>query len=275
MEGFQYFSQLPPELRLGIWKHALQEEAESRLVLFHQKHHRVLPFKYLVSPILAVNAEARNAARKFYDVQLPVRPMFSCPFPSESIQRAYLNHWKGFPYYSNMEYWDDSGRMVERAIDNSFGKKMGTRRSTRSRDRPPEGTIYLSTQRLDIFKAHLMQAYSPDFMSISIDISGLCAIENEPVFRPTRIYLSDPIAPEVLGNVSKVILARWALGRERDTGIFRLSGGQWCIPYAIFGNGLEEFLQAALQDLKGKERFIQELVLHGRGDYTILKWETE
>ncbi|KAK8133282.1 hypothetical protein PG999_001455 [Apiospora kogelbergensis] len=75
MKAFECFPRLPSELRQDIWELTLQEEARSRPgVLFHETHHRVMPFKYLVSPVLSVNREARSAALRFYDVKLPVWP---------------------------------------------------------------------------------------------------------------------------------------------------------------------------------------------------------
>lgn len=79
------FAMLPPELTQEIWKIALLQESQERLVVVSDDCQLVynftygnigiptiIPLKYLVSPLLSVNRESRHMAKVFYDVQLKV-----------------------------------------------------------------------------------------------------------------------------------------------------------------------------------------------------------
>lgn len=285
------FSELPPELRLAIWEHALQDEASSRLVLLHETSHRVLPFRYLASPLLSVNMEARRVALKFYDIKLPVWP--ALPANSvvvRSMRVLYLNHWRNHPVPESMEYWVDFGMEVEEVIDKSFKEGASNRgESSRSRN---GGTVYLSSRHdrfvkscdiwvdmgticpggrrtydyrfLDICKAHILQDSSPDFTGLSVTRLG-------PQFHSPRTYLSDKIDPDVLHRLHiELALARPALGVQRPPSMLNTSRRS-SVPHEPRKQGLE-FVKAPLSHVEGISKFFQELALNGRGDYTILTW---
>ncbi|KAK8091735.1 hypothetical protein PG997_002096 [Apiospora hydei] len=69
---FVKFPEFPPEIRDQIWKEAVCEEAEDRLVFVHKDTLRVFPTKNNTSPLLSVNVEARQVALKHYNVRLPI-----------------------------------------------------------------------------------------------------------------------------------------------------------------------------------------------------------
>jgi hypothetical protein len=72
MDTFTIFSKLPIELRLMIWMECLRQEAETRLVILHNLHLRVIPFKKLQSPFFLTSKESRVCATKFSDVKLDI-----------------------------------------------------------------------------------------------------------------------------------------------------------------------------------------------------------
>ncbi|KAI1651571.1 uncharacterized protein F4817DRAFT_365876 [Daldinia loculata] len=80
------FNELDSDTRRIIWKRALLQASAERIVLIDNQtidnqttyedspynSLRVLPFRSLVSPIMAVNQESRSYALDFYDLVLPV-----------------------------------------------------------------------------------------------------------------------------------------------------------------------------------------------------------
>ncbi|CAJ2510147.1 Uu.00g060470.m01.CDS01 [Anthostomella pinea] len=82
MATFTVFQDLPTELRLGVWRQALHEEAKKRNILIRQAddHIQVVPSKKLVSTFLLVNRESRESAQRFYSTKLgfivPEKPGF-------------------------------------------------------------------------------------------------------------------------------------------------------------------------------------------------------
>lgn len=286
------FSQLPTELRLLIWKQALRNESSSRLVLLHRTSRRVLPFRYLASPLLSVNMEARSVALKFYDVQLKVRPALpASPDTLRSMRKVYLDYWRKHPLYVSMEYWEDFGRQTEKIIDKSLNQNT---QIGKTRGAHEGGAVYLSShgdrlvescdiwidmgticpggrptydyRRLDICKAHIMQDSSPDF-------TGSSLARYRPEFHPPRTCLSDPIARDVLGRLRIVELTRPSLGGKLRPGLPNFTRGA-SVPYEPCENGLAGFVQAYVSHVEGVAEFFRELVLKGRGDYTILTWAT-
>ncbi|KAK7961579.1 uncharacterized protein PG986_002404 [Apiospora aurea] len=230
MKTCKDFSQLPAELRLAIWAHTLQEEASSRLVLVHQTHHHVLPFNYLVSPLLSVNSEAREAALKFYEVHLPVRPVLPDHLDAPMVRGCYIDTWRKYPYAPTTGNWQESaGKLTAHHIDESLGEETSCRKVGRGR----QGMVYLSTQhycfvqscdiwvdtgtlchggrdaydykRLDIIKAHIMQVLGPDFTGVCVEdapkIAKTHPTENDPVFPTTRSFLSDSMPPDQVGQI--------------------------------------------------------------------------
>ncbi|KAK9776317.1 hypothetical protein SCAR479_06929 [Seiridium cardinale] len=69
---FRLFSRLPIELRLIIWGYALSKESTKRIVLYDSSRGGLMPSKQLVSPLLLVNKESRDAAQGFYNLRLDV-----------------------------------------------------------------------------------------------------------------------------------------------------------------------------------------------------------
>ncbi|KAK7986899.1 hypothetical protein PG988_001887 [Apiospora saccharicola] len=284
------FSQLPKELRLLVWEHALQTEASSRLVLLHKTSHRILSFRYLVSPFLSVNSEARRAALKFYDVKLPIRPALSRESsPVRKKRTKYLDHWRKHPVLMSMAYWGDYGGRIEELINDSFKHHRETGRVPGTHI---VGTVYLSSRHdrfvescdvwidmgticpggrrtddyrcLDICKAHIMQDSSPDFTRCY------------PEFRPPRTHLSDPISLWVRDRFRKevLVLSRPSLGAKLLPGIHDVTRRS-SIPYKPCEQGLVGFLQSGLPQTEGMTELFQALALNGRGDYTILTWQTD
>ncbi|KAI0131985.1 hypothetical protein BJ170DRAFT_591967 [Xylariales sp. AK1849] len=71
MSGFAKF---PTELRLMVWKEFLLQEARNRIIILDQECTTpyALPFADLVSPLLSVNQQTRQQAKRFYSCRLPV-----------------------------------------------------------------------------------------------------------------------------------------------------------------------------------------------------------
>ncbi|KAK6070767.1 pectinesterase precursor [Seiridium cupressi] len=69
---FRPFSKLPIEFRLITWECALSKESAKRIVLQDTYGGGLMPSKQLVSPLLLVNKESREAAQKFYNLRLDV-----------------------------------------------------------------------------------------------------------------------------------------------------------------------------------------------------------
>ncbi|KAK8129092.1 hypothetical protein PG984_010200 [Apiospora sp. TS-2023a] len=70
--AFHQFQHLPPEIRVCIWKEKLHDEIAERLFIVNRETLRILPTKNNISPLLAVNVEARQVAREFYNICLPI-----------------------------------------------------------------------------------------------------------------------------------------------------------------------------------------------------------
>ncbi|KAH8194140.1 hypothetical protein TruAng_011699 [Truncatella angustata] len=69
---FLLFGDLPAELRLEIWNMALESETTRRVVPFSCVFNSVLPTVHLRSPLLEVNSESRDKAKKFFDSQVKI-----------------------------------------------------------------------------------------------------------------------------------------------------------------------------------------------------------
>lgn len=79
---FPRFRDLPSELRLSIWKMALETEAMSRVVIYHPRNNRyelqVVPSKNLVSPIMMATVESRECGLGWFDIRAQV-VYYDCP----------------------------------------------------------------------------------------------------------------------------------------------------------------------------------------------------
>ncbi|KAI0160775.1 hypothetical protein GGR57DRAFT_519664 [Xylariaceae sp. FL1272] len=85
--AFTMFNQLPPELRLMIWEHALAEELTRRRLSVYQT--RIIALKHLNSPLLSVNAESRSCALRLYNTVVEVYRVPS-PKPHEARFDEYV-----------------------------------------------------------------------------------------------------------------------------------------------------------------------------------------
>ncbi|KAK7981889.1 hypothetical protein PG988_004127 [Apiospora saccharicola] len=78
--AFQCFPRLPCELRIMIFKEALRNETQHRLIVLSEANRprgltwntRVHPFTDLVSPFLSVNRVSRDVAQRFFTCKLAV-----------------------------------------------------------------------------------------------------------------------------------------------------------------------------------------------------------
>ncbi|KAK8026402.1 hypothetical protein PG991_003458 [Apiospora marii] len=97
---FPQFSRFPPEIQIMVWKQFIQIEAANRLVLYHEytgldeeeAHRRdlakipypltlrVMPSKWLVSPLLSVDSQARAVALEQYTTRLDIFDLPRAPF---------------------------------------------------------------------------------------------------------------------------------------------------------------------------------------------------
>ncbi|KAI1386277.1 uncharacterized protein F4822DRAFT_409522 [Hypoxylon trugodes] len=81
------FAELPAEVRLKIWNHALRLEACERFIRISEDWGATLhlwPLKQYVSPLLSTSYESRHAAKAFYDIQLELRERIQLPERIES-----------------------------------------------------------------------------------------------------------------------------------------------------------------------------------------------
>ncbi|KAK8075358.1 hypothetical protein PG997_010021 [Apiospora hydei] len=91
--AFAGFPKLPCELRLIIWNLALEGENSNRLVFIHRPTMRPVPMRSLVSPLLSVNTESREAARKYYTLRLEVVRL-----PAMESQDSFVDYPPSRPY---------------------------------------------------------------------------------------------------------------------------------------------------------------------------------
>ncbi|KAJ3578916.1 hypothetical protein NPX13_g1648 [Xylaria arbuscula] len=70
---FQPFPKLPTELRFEIWKIAILDHSQDRLVPLIERTYSVIPTPYLAcSPFLSVSRESRQVAIRLYPIRLSV-----------------------------------------------------------------------------------------------------------------------------------------------------------------------------------------------------------
>ncbi|KAK8094969.1 hypothetical protein PG997_001654 [Apiospora hydei] len=91
MASFTCFKLLPPELRQMIWREALLEEVESRLVIVYRVSMRVMPHPSLAMNVMNANRESRNYAQnQFYDVKLDVHTLVAPDLDMGTELAAYV-----------------------------------------------------------------------------------------------------------------------------------------------------------------------------------------
>ncbi|KAK8022614.1 hypothetical protein PG993_013381 [Apiospora rasikravindrae] len=86
MTEFTRFKDLAPEIRRMIWRHALEEESSSRIILVHRPSLRIMPFKSLVSPIMLATHESRLCGKEFYNIYVDIYAMPSIEPDGESFE---------------------------------------------------------------------------------------------------------------------------------------------------------------------------------------------
>ncbi|KAI0116509.1 hypothetical protein GGR51DRAFT_320558 [Nemania sp. FL0031] len=123
------FNQLPPELRLEIWRFALQADARRRRVV--EQNFQVFPTLDLVaSPFFSVNTESREEARAFYSVRLEVYRRVSESGEPPSIEYVPQSlDYRGLIYLSPEV--DDMVSMYRRAA--LYDSELSLERSERSK----------------------------------------------------------------------------------------------------------------------------------------------
>ncbi|KAK7993838.1 hypothetical protein PG989_007219 [Apiospora arundinis] len=142
MATFTLFPRLAPELRDMIWKEALDEEADGRIVPVHRNRmlFRIMPFRCLISPLLSTNQESRKLALLRYNYKLDVVSVSSSDdITSEEVQefasRRDENQWEITPIDDSIKqkYWDtvkaseyyyDTMRMLDFPLGD-IGRKNG------------------------------------------------------------------------------------------------------------------------------------------------------
>lgn len=100
VKTFTLFPELPPELRLKIWKHALSEPRISMIEQTMPPHRNRFIFKFCLAPptFLHVNDESRSLAQKAYQLAfeggLEAPQFFNFQFDSLHLQlRTHVPDW--------------------------------------------------------------------------------------------------------------------------------------------------------------------------------------
>ncbi|KAI1127602.1 hypothetical protein F5Y10DRAFT_242579 [Nemania abortiva] len=123
------FNQLPPELRLEIWRFAVRADARRRRVV--EQNFQVFPtLGLLPSPFFSVNTESRETALAFYSVHLEVYrqvPESGGPPSVEDVPRPL--DYRGLIYLSPEV--DDMVSVYRRAA--LYDSELSLERSERSR----------------------------------------------------------------------------------------------------------------------------------------------
>ncbi|KAI4867081.1 hypothetical protein F4820DRAFT_414855 [Hypoxylon rubiginosum] len=176
---------LPAELRLRVWRFALQAETQNRLHMVGQVGNEsvqgpihLLPLKHHISPFLSVNKESRYEAVKFYYVKLDVyraaEPVVCNPSRYEAAVEAatkdprttndvkpagvvYLNpQWDSFVQGENMGFY------CNRCIDLGY---VGGRRGTPRQDLTVRVTPELARTFRNVV---LLERSYPDFIATPV-----------------------------------------------------------------------------------------------------------
>ncbi|KAK8076995.1 hypothetical protein PG996_003165 [Apiospora saccharicola] len=130
------FSSLPPELRQMIWKEALEEEVDSRIIVVHRSTMRVLPHPSSWNRVMHVNQESRAyALRLFYDFKVELRPF--------EVDFSLIDEMALYGEAENI-FRDRNIMKPYRAVGSDVLKQL--RRPIR-RSIEPTGTIYMHSQR--------------------------------------------------------------------------------------------------------------------------------
>ncbi|KAK7964383.1 hypothetical protein PG996_007926 [Apiospora saccharicola] len=179
---FPYFSKLPLELRIEIWRYALLAESQDRVVLLHDTH--VIPRPSLINPLLAVDRTSRKEALRFYPVALKVvdLPKFVAPLyfkPTTSVLCSMARQ----------------ARMLM-AFERRLDDLVPVSRS--------EGTIYLNPTH-DTFIVGL--DFAPLYAKRSLTHFGSGSRSDRRV--PTRPIAESLDLETTCREIRKVVLAEW------------------------------------------------------------------
>ncbi|KAK8043904.1 hypothetical protein PG994_012742 [Apiospora phragmitis] len=101
MATFTQFKHFPTEVRLIIWRHALEKESSSRIILVHKKTPRIMPSKLLISPFLLTSHESRICAKGFYNVQVD---LYALPPITPDLVDFSFQQWR-----DDTDFWDNCG----------------------------------------------------------------------------------------------------------------------------------------------------------------------
>ncbi|KAK8859756.1 hypothetical protein PGQ11_010490 [Apiospora arundinis] len=147
MSTFTAFPELPPELRVMIWKVALANEAHDRVALVHRESLRIVPSKLMISPLLEVNCESRKEALRHYSYRLDI---LNVPAPQVELmtydkyrRRLVRLSAEAGPeeigIHTKRYYWEKhAGREMYRPIKSLLNSELDNSQSSKA------GCVYLS-----------------------------------------------------------------------------------------------------------------------------------
>lgn len=189
-----------------IWQLALEEEAESRMIVVHRSTMRVLPHKSAKHRVMNVNRDSRAyALRLFYDFQVDVSTL---EVEFDLIEEMAL-------YGQALDIYSDSTVMnAYRDVGGIILKQLRTHQNGE-----PKGTIYLSSQHdrfalastkkdtdipWNILRIDMVQrAFVPDAI-----VTDICTAENDGPDRESRDLLLINAAEFGTGFFSKYMGAK-------------------------------------------------------------------
>ncbi|KAK6858176.1 hypothetical protein PG995_005875 [Apiospora arundinis] len=147
MSTFTAFPELPPELRVMIWKLALANEAHDRIALVHRESLRIVPSKLMISPLLEVNCESRKEALRHYSYRLDI---LNVPAPQVELMTYDKYRRRLVPLsaeagpeeigiHTKRYYWEKhAGREMYRPIKSLLNSELDNSQSSKA------GCVYLS-----------------------------------------------------------------------------------------------------------------------------------
>ncbi|KAK7963875.1 hypothetical protein PG988_010849 [Apiospora saccharicola] len=195
MATFDPFTRLVPELQLMVWKEALNNEAQARVVLVHRDSLRVIPSKRLMSQLMQVNHQARDLALRYYDIKLDVfKPTLARP-----IMDPQTWYWRGDGFYANRG--ENTPEDWEKYVRHETHQDALERLTANEDDihTKPKGCIYLSSD-IDTFSLSFRRSlpgrvsYQGPFLTptgLGLDDSCVAALAH-----PKISDILDPAAPK-------------------------------------------------------------------------------
>ncbi|KAK8129098.1 hypothetical protein PG984_010206 [Apiospora sp. TS-2023a] len=185
---FSIFRHLPPELRMCVWREALDGEAEGRIFFIHRWSFRIVPTKNNISPLFFVSVEARHAAKLFYNICMPVLelPGWSprdLMDPDEWLEEVSAVRWgrglgpRGQSWTENERYWyhyalSQFGEAAEEVLRSVTDDQCSSKRG---------GCLYFNTATDRFLLSH--EAYTRDKAEL-VDDYGVSEIPDVVVEDP-------------------------------------------------------------------------------------------